>query len=94
MYNAHEAQAIVDAIHWLLDAGDVASNDVVILAFYQRQVQEIRWRLRQGKLRVRDVTSVDGFQGSEAPLIVISTVRCNVSGNLGFTGDARRLNVP
>ena len=93
MYNAHEAAAIADAIYWLLNGGDVASNDVVVVSFYQRQVREIRMVLAERKLRIRDVTSVDGFQGSEAPVVVISTVRCNVSGNLGFAGDARRLNV-
>ena len=93
MYNAHEAGAIADAIHWLLKGGDVASNDVVVVSFYQRQAKEIRRLLGERKLRIRDVTSVDGYQGSEAPVVVISTVRCNVSGNLGFAGDARRLNV-
>ena len=93
LYNAHEAGAIADAIHWLLQGGDVASNDVVVVSFYQRQAQEIRRLLRERNLRIRDVTSVDGYQGSEAPVVVISTVRCNVSGNLGFAGDARRLNV-
>ena len=93
LYNQHEVLAIVDAIHWLLQSGDVVPDDVVILAFYQRQVQEICRRLWQCKMCVRDVTSVDGFQGSQAPLVVISTVRCNVSGTLGFAGDARRLNV-
>ena len=45
LYNEREAQAIVDAIHWLLQSGDVVSDDVVILAFYHRQVQEICRRL-------------------------------------------------
>ena len=93
LYNSHEAQAVVDAMYWLLQAGDVVADDIVILAFYQEQVQEICKCLRQSNIRVRDVTSVDGFQGSQAPLIGISTVRCNVSGTLGFAGDARRLNV-
>ena len=74
MYNAHEAAAIAEAIYWLLKGGDVASNDVVVVSFYQRQVREIRTVLAERKLRIRDVTLVDGFQGSEAPVVVISTV--------------------
>ena len=74
-------------IYWLLNGGDVASSDVVVLSFYQRQVREIRTFLKQRTLRIRELTSMDGFQGSEAPVVIISTVRCNASGHTGFAGD-------
>ena len=77
----------------MLKGGDVVPDDIVILAPYQKQVQEICKRLRNWNVSVRDVVSVDRFQGSQAPLICLSTVRCNVSGTLGFAGDARRLSV-
>ena len=88
-YNAHEASAIADAIFWLHGAGDVDSSEVVVVSFYQRQVREIRSALQQRCLRVREVTTVDGFQGSEAPVVIVSTVRCNAFGHIGFAGDAR-----
>ena len=39
------------------------------------------------------VNTVDGFQGQERDIILISLVRSNEQGNIGFLNDLRRMNV-
>lgn len=40
-----------------------------------------------------NVSSVDGFQGSEEDVIIISTVRSNGNGSIGFLSNLQRTNV-
>ncbi len=72
--------------------------DVGIISPYKGQVQLLRRLLRQDKYwkpfrSLITVNTVDGFQGQERDVIVISLVRSNEQGDIGFLRDLRRMNV-
>ena len=65
----------------------VNESDIGIISPYADQVKII-----QENTEI-EVKTVDGFQGREKEIIIISTVRSNNNGNIGFLKDLRRLNV-
>ncbi|CAJ2652924.1 unnamed protein product [Trifolium pratense] len=69
-----------------------------IISPYNAQVYEIQKKIKQyTQVSNSDfsvsVRSVDGFQGGEEDIIIISTVRSNQSGNVGFLSNRQRANV-
>ncbi|EPS95782.1 hypothetical protein FOMPIDRAFT_1131751, partial [Fomitopsis schrenkii] len=64
---------------------------VAVLTPYSRQAQSLKQELPQKAGAV--VRTTDGFQGREADVCILSTVRANIEGDIGFVEDARRLNV-
>ena len=88
--------------------GHFCGTPGAIIAFYAEQVRRIRAELDdEGSFANRalkrmktpstfdrpGVHSVDSFQGSEADVVVLSAVRANANGSVGFLSDKRRLNV-
>ena len=72
--------------------------DVGIISPYRAQVQYLRRLLMKRDYfkpfrRQISVNTVDGFQGQERDVIVISLVRSNDEGQIGFLRDLRRMNV-
>jgi superfamily I DNA and/or RNA helicase len=72
--------------------------DVGIISPYRAQVQYLRRLLMKREFfkpfrRFISVNTVDGFQGQERDIIVISMVRSNDDGQIGFLRDLRRMNV-
>ena len=74
------------------------SIDVGIISPYRAQVQLLRKMIRQKEYfrpfrHLVSVNTVDGFQGQERDVVVISLVRSNDNGEIGFLRDLRRMNV-
>ena len=72
--------------------------DVGVISPYRAQVQLLRQLLKRTEFfkpfrRLITVNTVDGFQGQERDVIVISLVRSNDEGQIGFLRDLRRMNV-
>ena len=72
--------------------------DVGIISPYRAQVQYIKRLIRKRAFfkpfrQLITVNTVDGFQGQERDVILISLVRANDAGQIGFLRDLRRMNV-
>lgn len=72
--------------------------DVGVISPYRAQVQLLRRLIKKKEFfkpyrGLISVNTVDGFQGQERDIIVISLVRANADGQIGFLSDLRRMNV-
>ena len=72
--------------------------DFGVISPYKAQVQYLRQLIRRDAFlkpfhHLIAVNTVDGFQGQERDVIVISLVRANDEGQIGFLSDLRRMNV-
>ena len=74
------------------------SIDVGIISPYRAQVQYLRHLIKKETFfkpfrHLLSVNTVDGFQGQERDVIIVSLVRSNNDGQIGFLRDLRRMNV-
>ena len=72
--------------------------DVGVISPYRAQVQYLRRLFKKKEFfkpyrSLISVNTVDGFQGQERDIILISLVRANDEGQIGFLRDLRRMNV-
>ena len=84
--NEIEAEIAIGIAQDYLNDG-VSEDAIGIISPYADQVKMIQ------DMTPVEVKTVDGFQGREKEIIIISTVRSNDNGNIGFLSDLRRLNV-
>ena len=104
-FNADEARFTVNILEGLL--GRIGTNVFLyffwmfgLISPYRAQVRRMKELLAEGDFdairaieELLTVDSIDAFQGQERDVIVISLVRSNPDGEIGFLADIRRMNV-
>lgn len=83
-YNPEEILIIAEH----LDNWKTPGDSVVFISPYTAQVELAKEQLQQIA-----VSTIDSFQGQEADIIIVSLVRSNPEGKIGFLSDYRRMNV-
>ncbi len=101
--NKQEAELLVEQLRFYIQKISkervLEENiDFGLISPYKAQVQYIRKLIKQDAFfkplrRLITVHTVDGFQGQERDVILISLVRANENGKIGFLNDLRRMNV-
>lgn len=87
--NPQEADVIANQVLLLLESG-VLPAQIGVISPYAAQVRLLRDKLASTEV---SVDTIDGFQGQEREAILISFVRSNGNGEVGFLSDTRRTNV-
>ena len=87
--NPGEAEFVAWQVTQLLSAG-VLPREIAIITPYSAQARLLRGLINESEI---EIDTVDGFQGREKEAVVISLVRSNAQGELGFLSDTRRMNV-
>uniref|UniRef100_A0A8C9VLU6 DNA-binding protein SMUBP-2 n=1 Tax=Scleropages formosus TaxID=113540 RepID=A0A8C9VLU6_SCLFO len=89
--NEGEADVVAMHVERLTKSG-VRARDIAVIAPYNLQVELLRHRLSHKHPQL-EIKSVDGFQGREKEAVVLSLVRSNRKGEVGFLAEDRRINV-
>ncbi|KAM0280751.1 hypothetical protein ACHAQH_003921 [Verticillium albo-atrum] len=88
--NEMEAAVVRQHARQLVDAG-IKPGDIAVVTPYNAQLALLA-PLKE-ELPGIELGSVDGFQGREKEAVIVSLVRSNADGEVGFLGEKRRLNV-
>ena len=81
--NLHEAEYLVALCKYLLKQG-YEHSQITLLTMYRGQLLELRRRMKRADFQGVRVAAVDDFQGEENDIILLSLVRSNSDGNIGF----------
>jgi len=87
-YNLMEVECVENYVKHYLKLG-LKPDQIAVITPYKAQANILTKRIGEGV----EIDTVDAFQGREKDLVIISFVRSNLEGNIGFLKDYRRLNV-
>ncbi|KAH8374720.1 hypothetical protein KR200_004620 [Drosophila serrata] len=91
--NPYEAEMMAKLAVFLVAEADYQPRDIVILTPYNAQIECIVKKLPRKYCTGIKVASVDSFQGLEANIVLLSLVRSNKSGQIGFLRQPNRVCV-
>lgn len=89
--NQGEVDLVELHVKCLTEAG-LKAKDIAVIAPYNLQVNMVRQRLSV-RYPALEIKSVDGFQGREKEAVILTLVRSNRKGEVGFLAEDRRINV-
>lgn len=102
-YNDEEASLVVSYLKSYIENVELMSSmhhvsDIGIISPYKAQVETIAKHLKHSDIpeyikAIVTIDTADSFQGREKDIIIISMVRANDKGEIGFLNDTRRMNV-
>ena len=87
--NPQEAELVQKQVDLLLASG-LQAEELAVITPYAAQARMLREMIRIPNL---EIDTVDGFQGREKEAVIVSLVRSNDRGEIGFLSDIRRMNV-
>ena len=90
--NNYEVEIVYKYLHHIVQNCKVLETNIGVITPYSAQVQALRSRISDDHPFV-EISTVDGFQGREKEVIIITTVRSNKIGDVGFLSEERRMNV-
>lgn len=90
-FNLGEVRVVKAHLKKLIDSG-VKPERIAIISPYSAQVSLLRESIDPTDGDV-EINSIDAFQGREKDAVIISMVRSNSDGIVGFLGEMRRINV-
>lgn len=88
-YNPEEAGLVLERLTRMLALG-VPPSEIAVISPYSAQVRLLSSKTPNPLV---EIDSVDGFQGREKEFVIVSLVRSNREGEMGFLTDTRRMNV-
>ena len=88
-YNPGEGQVVLDMVRRFMNRG-IDPSDIAVIAPYGAQVRWLRNRVSE---RAIEIDTVDGFQGREKEVVILTMTRSNDIGEIGFLSEVRRTNV-
>jgi ATP-dependent RNA/DNA helicase IGHMBP2 len=91
-YNIGEANICKFLINYL-KKNSITNDQIGVITPYSAQVNFLRNLITFDEYRDLEISTVDGFQGREKEIVILSLVRSNLKHEVGFLADNRRLNV-